>query len=110
MKVADSDLATVDPLTNKLLSQKSTSSTWEVTYSRDLINARRVLRVMVCFMFTVCNSILCSVGMSRETEAETASDKHKDNENSQSHSSSKPRVWKCFPKKRGKKNTPSPIT
>lgn len=43
----------------------------EATYSRDLINARRVLRVMVFFMFSVCNSILCSVGTSGETEAVT---------------------------------------
>lgn len=77
----------------------------EATYSRNLINARRVLSVMVFFMFTVCNSILCSVGTSGETEAETASDQHKDNEKSQSHSSSKSCVLKCFPKKkRGKQN------
>lgn len=76
----------------------------EVTYSRDLINARRALKVMMFFTFTVCNSIFCSVGTSGETEAETASDQQKDNEKSQSHSSSKSCVWKGFPKKRGKQN------
>lgn len=105
MKVADSVLAVVDPLTNKLLSQKSTSSIWRPLTQGILINARRVLRVMVFFMFTVCNSIFCSVGTSGETEAETASDQHKVT------AAPNPVFGSAFPKKERKaKQTPSPIT
>lgn len=112
MKMADSFLTTVDPLTKKPLSQKSVRSTWRSLTHGILINAGRVLKSDgVLYMFTVCDSIFCPAETNRKTEAETASDQHKAYRKSQYPSNSKFCVWKMFSQEERKaKQLPSPVT